>query len=375
MIHALSQKSTGISYSPWARRGAALLSLGILVVSVLEYLIVWVRVISTLLHGILGTPDFSAPNTDVFHTLLVSHASLFAALYVARALAYVTPQVQMLAEGLRFEGPLGVRVIPYASLKGVESVQVEPDGRFIVWVESRPGLPLQNLIASLIFGRWFWSGFVLTSDLQGFDGVVARIVEALQHKYGAEAFEKHFGESAPSWIVRMLVRPAGTIHELATQEVLSVSQREATFQMISAAASLGLPLALAELMHLQLPLRSILLFLLALGEWPLASLFLTAVPMGELRVMKFDDAMRLYPMTQLPRWLGALVLAWLVLVGAPVVLLFLAVLPIIAMDCYWAAHLVKGWFAVRMSDALVGVFVTGVCQFVLFMILLVLLPR
>jgi hypothetical protein len=244
-----------------------------------------------------------------------------------------------------------------------------------VWVDSGHGLPLQGWLASLLFGRWLRSGFLLTNDMSGFENVVATLVAQVKQKYGEVNFAARFSEEKPTWLLSMLVTPLATIRELAAASIIPITRRDALWQMISVAASLALPQAVAAIIHTQLPWGMLAVFLFALLEWPLASLYLADVPVDYIKRMEFQDVLRLYPSTQLPRWIVAAALTLLVIVGAPLFVLILVPVPAIALGCYWVFKLTEDWFAVRNPDALFGLLVTVIVQIMLYVLFVAVLPR
>lgn len=308
-------------------------------------------------------------------TLLVSHLGLFVTLVFIRGVAFMTPRITLHDNGLLMQSALGRRFIPYTALRGIRSVELQPNGRYVVWVHSTKGLPLQNWLASLLFGRLVWSGFLMTSDLVGFDQVVAGLVTELKARYGEEGFAAKFSEESPTWLLRMLNAPVATVHELATAEEIQITPQDAAREMASVAASLAVPSAVGALVHLQVPWNVLVVPVLALLEWPLAGLYLTAVPIGELHTMSVQAAMRIYPITQLPRWVSAIALTLLVAAGAPIFILLPAMLIAVGLGTVTVLRLTEEWFAVKFPESLLGVVVTVVYQLVFFEIFLVLVTR
>lgn len=342
----------------------------------IEYLLEWFRFVYTALAIPLHLPSvpffFTSPGLS---SLLVSHLGLLVTLFLIRGVAFLTPRIALQDTGLLMQTALGRRFIPYAALRGIRSVELQPNGRYVVWVQSTRGLPLQNWPASLLFGRFLWRGFLMTSDLVGFDQVVAGLVNELKARYGEVGFATKFKEESPTWLLRMLNAPRATVHELATADEIRITTQDATQEMVSVAASLAVPSAVGALIHLQIPWNVLVVPALALLEWPLASLFLTAVPIGELHRMSFEAAIRVYPITQLPRWVAAIALTLLVAAGAPVFILLPAILIAIGLGAFTVLQLTEEWFAVKFPESLIGVVVTVVYQLVLFEIFLVLVTR
>ncbi|MEW5721288.1 MAG: hypothetical protein AB1817_21860, partial [Chloroflexota bacterium] len=174
-------------YPRHIRRVVTLLWVCVLTLNGLEYLLAWARAIYAWLYLPLRLPyyDFLQPFHNIASDLLTAHLGLLVALIFARALAFLVPRIIFYNHGMGMTTALGRRFVPYTALRGVRSTEL-PNGRFVVWVDSTVALPLQNFLATLIFGRWFWRGFLLTSDLVAFDTVIATIAARLKDKYGEE---------------------------------------------------------------------------------------------------------------------------------------------------------------------------------------------
>jgi hypothetical protein len=364
-------------YPPRIRRVVAALWILLLLFNVVEYLLAWARALYVALAAPLGllAVAFLAPIPSILPMLLTAHIGLAFAILAARGIAFLAPRVALWSDALVMRAALGARVIPFSALRGIRSFEFASSGRFVVWVESKKGLPLQNLIASLLFGRWLDSGFLLTSDLAGFDDILAAIVAELKQRYGEPGFAAHVIEEPPTWLAKMIFAPLETLREASDAHPIPISQSEAMQQMISVAASLALPLLVAAIIHLQIPWGALVLPLFALIEFPLASLFLALAPVEPLRPMEFQDALRLYPASQLPRWVIAAGFAGLIIAGAPFPALILLAIPAIVLGCYWVLKMTEDWYAQRVPDALIGLVVTGVFQFILYALFLALLPR
>ena len=209
-------KDPGYQYPLNIRRVVTILWVFVLTLNVLEYLLAWTRVIYAWLYLPLHLTDvaFLQPFPHIPSTLLTAHLGLLVALIFARALAFLAPRVHVRSNGL------------WMTLRGVRSTELS-NGRFVVWVNSTAALPLQNLIAALIFGRWFWRGFLLTSDLDGFDQVIGVIAEQLKQKHGEENFSARFVEEEPTLQLQMLNTPVATIRAVIAEESLPITQRDA----------------------------------------------------------------------------------------------------------------------------------------------------
>ena len=353
-----------------------------LLFNVTEYMLAWLGV----MYGwLLPVADFLPSNSPlpflqplrlalVLPTLITAHLGLLAALVVTPAIAFLTPRVVPGAKGFSMQTPLGTRFVPYSALRGLRSVAL-PNERFVVWVDSTKGLPLQGLLCVLLFGRRSWRGFMLTSDLSGFDDVVARIVGHLKEKYGEEKFAEHFSEDKPTALLEMLTQPAKVIKAIAKAETNPLTRREAGLQMASVSLSLAVPALVAAFIHLEFPWGAILLPLIAMLEWPLASLFLVAISEGYPRNLSINEALRLYPLTQLPRWIVALGLTVLVVMGLPFLLYVPAFIPAVGLGAWLSMQLTEDLFDLHFPAGLLGAIVTIIYQIVVYGLFLVLLPR
>ena len=205
--------------------------------------------------------------------------------------------------------------------------------------------------------------------------MIAMLAAQLKNKYGEADFAARFTEGKPTWLVSMLFAPLATIRGVANEPIIPITLREAAWQMISVAGSLALPQCVAAIIKVQLPWGALAVFVFALLEWPLASLYLTDVPVDYQKRMEFQGLLRLYPLTQLMRWLVAGVLTLLVIIGAPLIVVVLVPLPAIAIGCYWLFKLTEDWFSIRVPDALFGLLVTFVMQVMLYILSLWFLAR
>lgn len=359
------------------RRVTLLLVIFIIAFNLSEYLLAWARVFYSMVRMQLQLSFFSwlIPTSGVIGTLLTAHIGLLIALFVAYAISFLTPRIVVYDTGLLFLSPLGKQWIPFTALRGIRSTELPVNGRFVVWVSSTKGLPLHGFIGSLLFGRLVWRGFVLTSDLAGFDNIVATLVEQLKQKYGEQNFAAHFSEERPTWQLQMLNAPRATIRQIVTEEMIPITQREATYQMISVAASLMLPMLVAAVITLLIPWGALLLLLVALAEFPIVSLYFTVTPVDSTRGIEFRDAMRIYPLTQLPRWLVSIGLTLLVVAGVPSIVLVFAPIPAILLSCLPVVTLTETWFDVHSPESWLGALVTIVYQLVVYELFVWLLPR
>ncbi len=364
-------------YPPRIRQTVTALWALVLLLNLAEYLLAWLRAFYGWLTAPLQLPPIVllAPSPNIWSMLLSAHIGLAFALVAVNALAFLAPRLVVGNKRLTMQTALGARAVPLAALRGIRSIEL-PRGRYLVWVDSTTGLPLQNWLASLLFGRWLGRGFLLTSDLAGFDNIVATMVAQLKLKYGAPNFAAHFSEEKPTWLLRMLIDPLPTlIRDVSAADVIPISPREAAWQMVSVAAALTLPQVVAAIIHVQIPWGALVVFAIALLELPLAVLYLAEAPAEMLRRLEFRDVLRLYPLTQLPRWLIAGALTLLVIVGAPLMVMILAVVPALVLGCYLVLKLTEDWFAARNPDALLGLLVTAVVQFILYALFIATLAR
>jgi hypothetical protein len=377
-MSAQSQASiAGLQYPSRLRRIVPATWITLLVLNLGEYALAWMRALYALVLVPLGLPylAFLDPQQNPLAILLTAHLGLFVALIAARALALLTPKISLWGKGILFESRLGKRFIEFEKIRALYSIEFKTNGRFLVWVDAAPGLPLQNFLALLIFGKWFGGGFWLTSDLAGFDQIIATIVARMKTQLGEKDFAARFHEDGPSWLLKMIFAPRATIADTVSLYVIPLTQRDAAMQAATASIALALPLAIAALIHLQMPWGALTLPLFAFFEFPLAALFLAAIPMESHRRMEFDDAWRVYPLTQLPRWIIAFAFTALVIAGAPLFVFLLALAPALALGCYWVIQLTKAWFELSFSNALLGAIFSAIYQALLYAAFIALLAR
>jgi hypothetical protein len=349
----------------------------VLGMNVIEYALAWARVLYSLFTPMLQLPFISilTSNQDTIRILLVAHIGLFAALLTTRAIAFLSPRVTLRNDGLLIKTALEWRFIPYTALRGVRSVELRSNNRYVVWIDSARGLPLQSWLASLLFGRRLTSGLLLTSDLASFDTVMATITDALRIKYPKEQdFAAHFIEGEPTWLLSMLNSPHGTIRAVVAAEAFPIDMIEARWQIASVALSLLLPLVVGGIIHLQIPWGALLVLIIALIEFPLASYLLSAVLLGDYRRIDFSHALRVYPLTQLPRWSIAMGLTLLIIAGAPSLIILFSVAFAIMLGCAWVLWLARAWFEVSFGEALIGIVATALLQFILYVTFFISIP-
>jgi hypothetical protein len=374
--------TAAFQYPPHIQRTVTSAALLLLAFNAVEFVLAWVRVIYGWLIPLLPLPTASPFALFdpvrfglVAPTLITAHLGLLVALVIARAVAFLTPRIVPVTDGLLMETPLGTRLMRDDSLRGLRSVEMQPGGRFLVWVDAARGLPLHNLFAYLLMGRWSWRGFFLTSDLAGFDEVIGRIVASLKTKYGEEKFKEHFSEHTPVTLLAVASHPLQTIQAAALAGAPATTMRSAAGQMVSVALSLSIPLLAAAIIHAQWPWAALVVPLLALAEWPLASAYLMALSEGYTRKVTFDEALRAYPLTQLPRWVCGLLLTLLVVAGLPWLLYVPVLLSAIALGSMLVLKLGEDWFMIPFPSSLMVILVTAIYQCMLYAMFLALLPR
>ncbi len=348
----------------------------LLLLNLSEYGLAWARAIYAPLFTPLSLPyiPLLGPFANTLNTLLVAHIGLLVALIGIRALAFLTPQVKWVNQGLLFRSSLGSRLIRSQALRDVRSVEL-PGGRFIVWVHSTQGLPLQGLIASVLFGEPLWRGFILTSDLSGFDEIVVQIVGCIKAKYGQEGFEAHWKEEPPTWQMRMLNDPTQTIRDMVELEEPPFTFSQAAHKVTWSILPLVLPLVVGGIIHLQIPWWAFVVLIMGVLEWPLVAGYLSMMPISEKHDMAIESALVTYPMTLLTRWVPALGLALLVAAGLPGPLLLLAALPAVAWGAYPVRILTEVWFEVKGPEVWLGIVATVIYQLILYEALLLMVPR
>lgn len=348
----------------------------LLLLNLTEYGLAWARAIYANLFTPLSLPYISilGPYQEWLRMLLAAHIGLFMTLVCLRALSFSVPNVTLVDRGLLFQGCLGSRLIPYDALRDVRSVEL-PNGRFIVWVHSTRGLPLQGLVASLLFQQRLWRGFVLTSDQSGFDAIVAQIVGCIKAKYGQEEFEAHWREEPPTWQMRMLSDPAQTMRDTINLEEPPFSMQQAGWQMTLCSLPLALPLIAGGIIQLEIPWPVLLVVILGVLEWPLIAGYLSLMPIGESRLMAVESALAVYPMTQLTRWVPALGLTLLVTAGVPSAILILAAIPAVVWAAVPVRVLTEEWFEAKPPESYLGIIGTVIYQLILYEALLFMVPR
>lgn len=349
----------------------------VLAMNVIEYALAWVRVLYSLFSPMMQLPFISMlmPVQDHIRILLVAHIGLFIALLTARSIAFLTPRIILRNDGIRFETLLEWRFIPYTALRGVRSVELKTNSRYVVWIDSARGLPLQGWLASLLFGRRLANGFLLTSDMTSFDTILATIANGLHKKYPQEQeFAAHFIEGETTWLLAMLNSPRETIRAVVAGDTFPIDMIEARWQIASVSLSLLLPLAIGGIIHLQIPWGALLVLAIALIEFPLASYILSALPITDVRRIDFSHAIRAYPLTQLPRWGIAFAFTLLMIAGVhPFFFLFIVAFAMM-LGCVWVMGFVREWFEVSLTEALMGIIATAFLQFVLYWIFYISIP-
>ncbi len=352
----------------------------LLLLNLAEYGLAWARAIYANLFTPLSLTyvPLLGPFQEWLSMLLSAHIGLGLTLILLRALSFAVSDIALTDEGLVFKASLGSRLVRFDAMRDVRSVEL-PNGRFIVWVHSTQGLPLQGLVASLLYGKRLWRGFMLTSDQSGFDSIIAQIVGCLKAKHGDEGFEASWREEPPTWQMRLLSNPAQTVLDALDLEDPPYTLQQAGLQMTVSSLPMVLPLIVGALIHPAQILWSITLviivMIMAVVEWPLIAAYLSLIPIGETHQMAMESALAVYPLTQLTRWVPALGLTVLVATGVPTALLILAAIPAVAWAALPVRVLTEAWFEAKPPESYLGVIGTVIYQLILYETLLLMVPR
>ncbi|MEW5720205.1 MAG: hypothetical protein AB1817_16385, partial [Chloroflexota bacterium] len=159
------------------------------------------------------------------------------------------------------------------------------------------------------------------------------------------------------------------------EDSLPITPRDAIWHTVSFSCALLLPMFVSAIIHSQIPWGATVILVLAAAEALLVALYLTAIPLSSIRHIEFDAALRVYPLTQLPRWAIALALTLLVVAGVPFGALAFIVIFAIAPGVFFVMRLTEEWFDIRFPESLLGALVTVIYQVLVFELFLALLPR
>lgn len=339
----------------------------------------WARVLLALLAQWRGgtVPPFWQVPGEVLPTLLASHVTLLLALLLAAVVANLLSDVTVTKEGLILHAWSTTKRLSWEQVHSFFATTVGEPPRDVVFVRVTGGLPLYMRLYGLVVGHGFVPGFLITSDMADFEQLLGHILYEWQDVRGAAP---DFVEAPPSPFLAMLGTPRRTIAALSapladetrapTAADLPPLGQAAALMALSALA-LPVVLGLASVAELRLPWAALILFLVALTEWPLASYGLVVLsdffPGGGVT---FSQAAAVYPYTQLPRWVVALALAFPLLLGAPAWLL----LPIVVGGIVWSGYLVAiltaQIYRLTPKQALLGSAVPAVYQLLVYGLLL-----
>ncbi len=358
-----------------------LLWVALLAFNLTEFAVAWLRVLYGFVWNFLDLPPtpplaiLDPPSSRaVIPLLLTACAGLVVAVVAARAVSYLASRVTVNYDGLELQSPFGTRFIPDTALRGLRDIDLH--GRhFIVWVDATQGLPLQNFLGLLLFNHWSWRGFLLFSGMENFDDAVAHVVLRLRQAHGEDQFAQSYREDNGNRLVQMVVAPLATIHEAVHSEAPLFTLHQAGVQMVSAACALALPLLLASVIHLEVPWAALVLPVVAMGEWPLASVYLSALSEAYARKLSFEEVLCLYPLTQLPRWAVALGLSVAVIAGWPYLLYLPLFIVGIGSGTLLVLKLTEELFDIPLQQAALGILVTVIYQAIVFGLFLAMLSR
>lgn len=273
------------------------------------------RLLVTLIERRWALPldDFwrLAPDSALLPVLVAALLPLLLALPLAQLVMTLLPGLTLGEQGLYLHGGRRPRFIPWEAIRGVYGTRLNADGRTFLFLRTRKA-PWYSRLYGLLLGAGAQPGILISSELEGFIPVMGYVLRALE--------SRPFEEAPPSALMRVVGVPDShfeTLWPKGSANPLPVEQgiRRAAKEAVGVALAFPLVLLLAGLLGMELRASALLLFLIGLAEWPVGSYWLVAV--GELlnQPSSWREMLTLYPSTQLPRWIAALLTLLLVILG------------------------------------------------------------
>ena len=336
----------------WLLRG---LPLFLLLIVALQTAWTWVRALMTLLNQwreLPVDPLWQLPVTPLM-ALGGSFLALFITAQCALFVSNLLVPITLSEQGLYFHLLRRPRFIPWEEIDSFFASRLGISERVLLFVRTVSGAPWYSRFYGLAVGAGFWPGFLVTSDMDNFGPALGHTLRSVEDERGIEQVRFDEQQAGPFaaiiltphqrlaflWPIDEQGQPAATIIQPG---VLQQAAR------IAAIVALALPMVLLikQLLALSMTFSPVILLLLALLEWPIASYWLVAI--GDLLAHPYPwpDMLALYPELQLPRWLIALACLALVLTQAP---LWLFSLPILA-GLLWS-----GWLLTLLTQRIYNI--------------------
>jgi hypothetical protein len=360
----------------WAVRG---LPTFMVAIATLQTSLAWARVIITALAGYFGwkVGAFWGIAGDTLPMLMTAHLSLLLTLMLASVIGNLIGDVSISDEGVTLHLWSTTRFLRWEWIEGFYATTIGNPPRDLVFVRASKGLPFYTRLYGLLLGQGLVPGFFMVSDLQEFEAMVATFLEQVTAIHGEEG--NRVGEGPPPPALALLGSPRTTLSAISTplgtvdrtpsdEEVPPI--RQAASLMIFTALALPFALALSNLMGLYMPWSALILFVLSVVEWPLASYGLVVLGDFFPGTITFPHALAVYPYTQVHRWVTGILLAFLMLIGTPALLLWLVVFASIAGSAYLLALLTAAVYRLPLEKAVAGAGISIVYQLFLYGLLI-----
>lgn len=321
---------------------AALVAVG----AVLRYLILIMTFLAITFPDLLALPLFDRLELRLLPApwwlLIEAHLVLFILLGVASTIYHALPALEARSEGLAVRRLRGWQVAPWSRLRAVKVTELSEQNQ-VVLVQMSGGLPLNTRVATFLYDGGFLPGVLLTSAISNFEALLQRIVvEVMRYPPESGVVEETpiFQSEARSDLLLLGLQSSATIDRLVEESRADAALQSfrfgQVFRALGRAAGLAAFPALllfadrAFVQHMipdpRLLAAVVIMWLLALMEWPLASLGVVALDEMSGGGEEGARPVYLYPLVQLPRLIAMLAGLTFMLLGAQplAVLLWLA---------------------------------------------------
>jgi hypothetical protein len=313
--------------------GAALLAAVLLV----RYAIYWLKFLALTFPSLRELPVFNRLDLRALPAnwwlLVAAHLLLVLMIWLLAGLRNLLPELEARAEGLAVRHFGRWVVLPWQSISAIKVTELSDETR-IVLIKASRGLPTAKWLSSLLYDGSLAPGVLVTSALSNFEAVIQRVVLEVtrQSERTSPDGPPILQSEARSNLLLLSFRSSAALDKLVEEaredEGTKVLGTRRMLRTAGTMAWLALPPALLLLgdraiQQGVLPTPTliggvIVLFLLAMLEWPLVGLALTTLDDMPGGGEDGNRAFYLYPTIQLPRLLPQIGAVVLVLLAVPI---------------------------------------------------------
>jgi hypothetical protein len=313
--------------------GAALLAALLLV----QYVAFWLKFLALTFPALRSQPIFDRLDLRQLPAdwwlLIAAHILLIGMIWLLAGLRNLLPDLEARGEGLAVQHFGRWIVVPWSAISAIKVTELSDETR-IVLIQAARGLPSAKRLSSMIYDGSLRPGVLVTSALSNFEQVLQRAVLEVtrQTETAAPSGRAILQSEARSNLLLLSFRSSTALDKIVAEARADETTKTVTARRllpsVGTMAWLALPPALllfadraiqqGILPSAGLIGATIVLFVLALLEWPLVGLALTTLDDMTGGGEEGNRAFYVYPTIQLPRLLpqiGAVILA---LLGVPI---------------------------------------------------------